>query len=163
MASTISVTACSIPADAKNRPALWIPDDRPGQNGTLDRHRRKRRLVRSIRLNAAGLRDVLLFMHENRVGNNISWTEEFVFKFVPKTFEGAIVTKSVAASVLRDSIAPSCFAIFPSAHTESIGLTGSPERLVHDIYWDGAEPVVPPELRDLPNLALIQQTRQYTI
>lgn len=43
------------------------------------------------------------------------------------------------------------------APTESIGLTGSPERLVHKIYWDGAEPVVPPELRDVPNLALIQR------
>lgn len=114
MSSTTPVTECSIPADANDRPALWTPDDRPGQNGTLDRHRRKRRLARSIRLDAAGLRDVLLFMHENRVGNNISWTDEFVFKFAPKTFEGATVTKSVAASVLRDSIAPSCFAIFLS-------------------------------------------------
>ncbi|KAM5429880.1 hypothetical protein McanMca71_001224 [Microsporum canis] len=150
-------TESSMPSDT-NRPPFWTPNDRPGRNGIRDRYMRKRRLANSICLNAAELRDVLLFIYENGDSElNIKWTEEFVFRFVPRTFEGAIVPKGVAGSILEGSVTNSCAEIFPSAHSGSLSSTGPPKYQVFEVYWDGDEPVVPPELQGLPNLALIHK------
>ena len=97
----------SFASDSKpspSQPALWTPSDRLGLNGRRDRLRRRDRLVKTIQLSPEELRDVMLFIYENETYDGMHWTEEVLYKYVPKTFETAIVGQASAQYALNNAI-----------------------------------------------------------
>ncbi|KAM5464648.1 hypothetical protein MferCBS49748_005375 [Microsporum ferrugineum] len=123
----------------------------------MDRHRRRSHLNRSIRLDAKQLRHVLQFMLYNSGSDGVKWTPEILFTYVPRTFENATTTESIAAVALFRAITPSLFAIFKTVHSRVLSLNKSPRYTVFEFFWHGDPPVVPPELRDLPNIKLTRE------
>ncbi|KAM5476748.1 hypothetical protein MauCBS54593_000018 [Microsporum audouinii] len=138
-------------------PSFWAPGDRPGHKGLMDQHRRKSRLTRSIRLDAKQLRHVLLFMQHNHSRDGIRWTPEILFSYVPRTFEDATTTEAIAAQALFHAITPSLAAIFKTTHSNVLSLNTSPRYIVFEFFWHGSPPVVPQDLRDLPNIKLTRE------
>ncbi|EFQ96904.1 hypothetical protein MGYG_09211 [Nannizzia gypsea CBS 118893] len=152
---TQSAESSLSPDDAN--PPFWAPGDRPGQKGLLDRRRRKSRLIRSICLDAKQLRDVLRFILHNDSPDGIKWTPDILFAYVPRTFEDATTTETIAAQALFHVIAPSLAAIFKTTHSSVLSLNKYPQYVVFEFFWHGSPPVVPLELRDLPNIKLTRE------
>jgi hypothetical protein len=92
-----------------SQPILWTPSDRPGRNGHRDRHNRRARLMRSIKLSAEQLRDILLFMYEHE-----EWTPEVLHRYIPRTFETAVITQGIAEGVLYDAVSRAFNDLFAS-------------------------------------------------
>ncbi|OAL73312.1 hypothetical protein A7D00_1337 [Trichophyton violaceum] len=138
-------------------PPFWAPGDRPGYKGVLDRHRRKMRLFRSIRLDAKQLRHVLTFMQHNYIPEGVEWTSDILFAYVPRTFEGATTTEIIAGQALFHAITPSLDAIFQTTHSNVLALNKSPRYIVFEFFWNGSPPVVPVELQDLPSIKLTHE------
>ncbi|PGH36223.1 hypothetical protein GX50_00907 [[Emmonsia] crescens] len=137
---------------------FWSSEDRTGEKGCLDRHKRKRRLTKSITLNAEQLRDVLDFVADNQNEEGyVQWTDEIVFRYVPHVFEGAIVPFKTAADVLHSAISKAFFRIFHSVYEEGLTFYGNPKRFFYELFWYGAEPVVPEILRNTPIFSLIER------
>lgn len=86
------------------RPRLWASTDGEGFHGSKNRHRRHRRLERSIELTAEQLRDLLLFIDANQDSTGIKWTSDYLFRYVPRTFETATVDEVAARCALEQSI-----------------------------------------------------------
>ena len=102
--------------DNSSHPPLWTSSDRQNpRDATRDRHRRKRRLEKAINLSLEQLRDLLQFIYANddRV-QGIRWTPGMLFTYVPLEFETAVVTESVAKSVLETAIFHALESHFPS-------------------------------------------------
>ena len=96
-------------SSATSRPVLWTPSDRPGRNGHRDRHNRRARLMRSVKLSAEQLRDILLFMYEHE-----EWTPEVLHRYIPRTFETAVITQGIAEGVLYDAVSRALRDLFAS-------------------------------------------------
>ncbi|KAG5295617.1 hypothetical protein I7I50_08431 [Histoplasma capsulatum G186AR] len=174
-ASTATTVSCADPSDKSSFPStldtilentvplgpnhlFWSPEDRTSEKGCLDRHKRKRRLKKSIKLSAEQLRDVLDFIADNQnEGGRVQWTDKILFQYVPKVFEGAVVPYKTAVDVLYDAVGKSFFRIFPSVYEQAFTFPGNPKRLVYELFWDGAEPVVPEVLRNTPTFLLIER------
>ncbi|KAK2752820.1 hypothetical protein FQN55_005952 [Onygenales sp. PD_40] len=148
--------------EESRRPIFWTPDDRPGHDGVRDRHKRRRRLTQSLDLNPEQLRDVLLFIYANQRGMSMNWTPDILYRYVPRTFEGAAVHESLAAHTLQEAMGKALFKQIPGVYEETLRSEGG--HMIFELHWTGVEPEVPIELRDLPNLRIVEQAHlQYTL
>lgn len=93
---------------------MSTPLDRPGRNGIRDRLQRRGRLTKSIQLSPEELRDILLYIYNNENNEGVHWTSEMLFKYVPGTFETAVVNDQSARLVLEKSIILNFFRHIPA-------------------------------------------------
>lgn len=91
------------PSPAK--PGLWHPDDRPDKEGYQDRRQRLERLQESIHLTPAQLRDLLKTIYRyDGACRELIWSDEQLYRYVPRTFESTTVTVDVAGDALEEAI-----------------------------------------------------------
>ncbi|KAK2791955.1 hypothetical protein FQN52_004397, partial [Onygenales sp. PD_12] len=82
--------------------------------------------------------------------------------YVPRTFEGAAVHESLAAHTLEEAMGKALFKQIPGVYEETLRSEGG--HMIFELHWTGVEPEVPIELRDLPNLRIVEQAHlQYTL
>ncbi|KAK2801139.1 hypothetical protein FQN50_007868 [Emmonsiellopsis sp. PD_5] len=141
--------------EESRRPIFWTHGDRPGHDGVRDRHKRRRRLTQSLNLTPEQLRHILLFIYENQSGVSINWTPEILYQYVPRTFEGADVPEPLAAYTLKKAMGKALFKQIPGVYEETLRSDGG--HMIFELHWTGVEPEVPIELRDLPNLRIVEQ------
>ena len=88
------------PSEAPSHPDLWTVYDSPGHDGVRERRQRQDRLGRSIELSVYQLYNILLFIDRNGDSKGVKWTPEFLFTYVPTTFETAVVSEYSALKAL---------------------------------------------------------------
>jgi len=85
------------------------------------------------------------------------WTPEVLHRYIPRTFETAVITQGIAEDVLYDAVSRAFNDLFASVHTETSRFVGSPRRKIYELAFDGVPPLIPAALRDLPNLHFVKR------
>ncbi|PGG96055.1 hypothetical protein AJ79_09743 [Helicocarpus griseus UAMH5409] len=112
------------------------------------------RLMKSVKLNAEQLRDVLDFIANNQnEEGHVQWTDNILFRYVPKVFEGATVPHKTATNIINTAISKSFFDI----SLQDLVFTSQPKRLAYQLFWDSAKPAVPEVLRNTSTLLLTER------
>ncbi|PLB46656.1 hypothetical protein P170DRAFT_438366 [Aspergillus steynii IBT 23096] len=168
--TTISTpTAPRAVSPSPSPPGLYLPTDRPGNEGFHDRRRRLERLQESIHLDAGQLRDILKRIYRyDHAGRELIWKKKWLDQFVPETFEGAVVTEEVAGEALEEAIdrslvrlcRPSAYDVYRYAVRLNRNEPGSRKYHIFTVIWDGFTPDVPEELEGLPNLKFNEERRK---
>ncbi|KAH8422559.1 uncharacterized protein LDX57_000312 [Aspergillus melleus] len=149
------------------KPGLYLPTDRTGNEGYQDRRQRLERLQESIHLDASQLREIIKRIYKyDHACRAVDWRADILYRYVPRTFETAEVTEDVAYEALQEAIDLSLVRICrPSAYDVSRYTVrkpgaGNPRYTIFDVIWDGFTPQIPPELEGLPTLAFHEERRK---
>lgn len=87
------------------KPGLYLPTDRTGEEGGWDREARLRRLAESIHLDPSQLLRLLKYIYKyEHACRKVKWKPELLYEYVPREFETATVTEDVAFKALDKAL-----------------------------------------------------------
>lgn len=93
--------------------ASKLPSTQARRAAMRDRLKRRRRLFKAIHLNTKELGNLLRFVYDHENRKEIEWTSDILYTHVPRAFESAAVSESLAAWVLENAMLRSLYDHFP--------------------------------------------------